>query len=411
MHKICIIGLGHIGLPTATFIANKKFNVLGVDIDKTLIKKINNNSIKIYGERKINNILSRVIRKGFFKASLKPETADIFIICVPTPIKKNKKPDFSIIYNVAKQIAPKLKKNNIIIIESTIGPDVTRDVSIYLQKLRKDLILPHKPNSNIFMAHCPEKVMPGNIYNEFLFSPRIIGGMTHKCTLQVKNFYKKFTKGQLHLTDALTAELCKITENSFRDVNVAFVNELDLICQKKHVDTKKLIKLCNLHPRVKLLNPGPGVGGHCIPVDPYFLINKNKDITKLIQTSRIINEEKPLKVVKNILKKINLIIKEKKISKKELQIYFYGLTYKENVNDFRNSPALQILTNLSKSVRGKILAIDPFLSKNLLKHKNIKFFKYKKLSKADLIIYAVNHEVFKKINFNKHQEKLISLVS
>lgn len=410
MLKVSVIGLGYIGLPTAAFIANQKFNVQGVDVDHKIIRKINHNNISVIGEDKINKILKKTIKQGFFKASLTIKPSDIFIICVPTPVTKDKKPDYSIVYKAAKQIALVLKKNDLIIIESTVGPGVTRDISLYLQKLRKDLIFPHKPNANIFIAHCPERVIPGNIYHEFLFNHKIIGGMSNKCTIYSKNFYRKFIKGQLHATDALTAELCKVTENSFRDVNIAFVNELDLVCQKQQIDTKKLIKLCNLHPRVNLLNPGPGVGGHCIPVDPYFLINKNKDITKLIQTSRIINEEKPLNVVKNILKKINLISKEKKISKKELQIYFYGLTYKENVNDFRNSPALQILTNLSKSTKVRIVGIDPFLSKNLLKYKNIKFFKYKKPTNADLIIYAVNHKAFKKINFSKYKEKLISLI-
>lgn len=409
MLKVSVIGLGYIGLPTAAFIANQKFNVQGVDVDHKIIRKINHNNIAVIGEDKINKILKKTIKQEFFKASLTIKPSDIFIICVPTPVTKDKKPDYSIVYKVAKQIALVLKKNDLIIIESTVGPGVTRDISLYLQKLRKDLIFPHKPNANIFIAHCPERVIPGNIYHEFLFNHKIIGGMSNKCTIYSKNFYRKFIKGQLHTTDALTAELCKVTENSFRDVNIAFVNELDLVCQKQQIDTKKLIKLCNFHPRVNLLNPGPGVGGHCIPVDPYFLINKNKYITKLIQTSRIINEQKPLKVVKNILKKINLISKEKKINKKELQIYFYGLTYKENVSDFRNSPALQILTNLSKSTKVRIVGIDPFLSKNLLKYKNIKFFKYKKPTNADLIIYGVNHQAFKKINFSKYKEKLISL--
>jgi UDP-N-acetyl-D-mannosaminuronic acid dehydrogenase len=409
MHRVSIIGLGYIGLPLAAFIANKGFDVTGIDIDKNIIKNIKINNIKINDETKINKILQKTIKQGFFKASLNIEPADIFVICVPTPVKKNKKPDFSIIFNVAKQIAPKLKKNNLIVIESTIGPGVTRDVSVYLQKLREDLIFPHNLKSNISIAHCPERVIPGNIYNEFLFNPRIIGGITKKCAVRTKLFYEKFIIGKLHLTEALTAELTKISENSFRDTNIAFANEIDLICRKYQVNTKKLIKLSNLHPRVNILSPGPGVGGHCIPVDPYFLIDKNQNITKLIQTSRIINNNRPLKIIKNIKNKINLIINKK--NKKKILIYFYGLTYKKNVDDFRNSPALQILTNLSKSVPGKIIAIDPFIKKNLISNKNIKFYKYKKpIIKIDLIINAVNHQEFKKINFSKYKEKLISLV-
>jgi UDP-N-acetyl-D-mannosaminuronic acid dehydrogenase len=407
--KVSVIGLGYIGLPTAAFIANQKFYVQGVDVDHKIIRKINDNNISIVGEDKINKILTKTISRGFLKASSSIQASDIFIICVPTPIKKNKKPDFSLIYNVVKQIASKLKKNNLIVIESTIGPNVTRDVSVYLQQWRKDLIFPHKPNSNIFMAHCPERIIPGNVYNEFLFNHRIIGGMTNKCAEYTKNFYKKFTKGKLHLTDALTAELSKLTENSFRDVNIAFANEIGQICDKYKVNTNELIKLCNHHPRVNVLKAGIGVGGHCIPVDPYFLIDQNKNNTKLIQKSRIINEKIPCKIANDLRRKIKLISYNKK-NKKSIVIYFYGLTYKENVDDFRNSPALQILNHLPKSRTVRIIAIDPFLTKNSIKQNNIVFYKFKKPTNADLIIYAVNHQAFKKINFSKYKEKLIPLV-
>ena len=409
MLKVSVIGLGYIGLPTAAFIANQKFDVQGIDVDHKIIRKINNNSISIEGEDKINKILTKTIKHGFLKASASIQASDVFIICVPTPVQTNKKPDFSILYNVVKQIAPKLKKSNLIVIESTIGPNVTRDVSIYLQQLRKDLILPHKLNPNIFIAHCPERIIPGNVYHEFLFNHRIIGGVTSRCAKYTKNFYKKFTKGALHLTDALTAELSKLTENSFRDVNIAFANELSQICNKYNINTKEFIKLCNQHPRVNILKPGIGVGGHCIPVDPYFLIDQNKNNTKLIQQSRFINEKIPLKIANDLRRKVKLISKNKK-HKKNILIYFYGLTYKENVDDFRNSPALQILNHLSISRTVRIIAIDPFLSKNSIKQNNITFYKYKKPMNADLIIHAVNHQAFKKINFSKYKEKLISLI-
>ena len=409
MLKVSVIGIGYIGLPTAAFIANQKFYVQGVDVDHKIIRKINDNNISIVGEDKINEILTKTIKHGFLKASASIQASDVFIICVPTPVHTNKKPDFSILYNVVKQIAPKLKKNNLIVIESTIGPNVTRDVSVYLQQLRKDLILPHKLNPNIFIAHCPERIIPGNVYHEFLFNHRIIGGVSSRCAKYTKNFYKQFTKGTLHLTDSLTAELSKLTENSFRDVNIAFANELSQICDKYNVNTNELIKLCNQHPRVNLLKPGIGVGGHCIPVDPYFLIDQNKNNTKLIQQSRFINEKIPLKIANDLRRKVKLISNNKK-HKKNILIYFYGLTYKENVDDFRNSPALQILNHLSKSRAVRVIAVDPFLSKNLINRSNIVFYKYKKPMNADLIIYAVNHQAFKKINFSKYKEKLIALI-
>ena len=409
MLRVSVIGLGHIGLPTAAFVANQKFYVQGVDVDHKILKKINDNNISIIGEDKINKILTKAISHGFLKASASIQPSDIFIICVPTPVHTNKKPDFSTLYNVVKRIAPKLKKNNLILIESTIGPNVTRDVSFYLQQLRKDLIFPHKLNPNIFIAHCPERILPGNMYHEFLFNHRIIGGVSSRCAKYTKNFYKQFTKGTLHLTDSLTAELSKLTENSFRDVNIAFANELSQICDKYNVNTNELIKLCNQHPRVNLLKPGIGVGGHCIPVDPYFLIDQNKKNTKLIQKSRIINDKRIFKAVNDIRRKIKLISKSNK-NKKIILIYFYGLAYKENVDDFRNSPALQILNHLSKSRAVRVIAVDPFLSKNLINRSNIVFYKYKKPMNADLIIYAVNHQAFKKINFSKYKEKLIALI-
>ena len=290
--KVCVIGLGYIGLPTAALLANQGFKVQGVDINREVVDTINNGNIHII-EPDLYEYVNKAVRKGNLYADLEPTEADIFIIAVPTPFHEGYVPNIDYIVDATKKIAPFVRKNNIIILESTSPVGTTEKVQAVLMDEGVNIL-------EIFIAHCPERVLPGNIMKELVDNDRIVGGINSKSTYETVNFYSQFVKGEILATDAKTAEMAKLTENSFRDVNIAFANELSILCDNLDINVSNLIELANKHPRVNILNPGPGVGGHCIAVDPWFIIHKDPDNAKLIHTARVLNNYKTDWVIQKI---------------------------------------------------------------------------------------------------------------
>ena len=390
MKKCCVIGLGYIGLPTSTIIASSNYKVVGYDINPTIINTIKKGKAH-FNEKNLNQLLKQVIDSKKLSASQFIESAEIFIITVPTPLDKKinsniPKPDISFVLDAAKKIAEVLKAEDLVIIESTCPVGTTKKVQSLIEKysgIKKE---------DFYLACCPERVIPGNILNEIKFNDRVIGGVNKKSSEKARDFYSNFCLGKLLITDSKTAELVKLTENSYRDVNIAFANELSMICEKLEIDCKKLINIANHHPRVNILNPGCGVGGHCIAVDPWFIASELPKQTQLIQTSRKVNNEKSNWVFKKIKKEIKLL--EKK-NKSKINVGCLGLTYKPDADDLRESPALNI-TNKLISEGFQILCCEPHIKS----YQKINLVDINYINKnADIIFILVAHSIFKSTNF------------
>ena len=397
--RICILGLGYIGLPTAAFLASKKTNVLGVDIDKKKIKELN--SLNFTSKEKgLETLVKDSIRKGHLKIKNVPEKSDVFIITVPTPFKNLKKskfptPDISYIKKSIFSISNVLEKDNLIILESTSPVGTTDKIVTWLSKLRPDLSFPKASNKNpkkpdVFISYCPERVLPGDILKELKNNDRIIGGQTKFCSNKAYNFYKGFVGGNLFQTDSKSAEMSKLAENAYRDLNIAYANEISMICDDLKIDPYNLIHLSNKHPRVNILNPGPGVGGHCIAVDPWFIVSNNPKKSQLIQTARRVNEQKKDWVKKKIANQVS------KIKKKKISISFYGITYKPNSDDFRESPALEIVRNFSKKSNVKCLVVEPNLKKLPNEISECLKTNLNESKKSDIHVLLVSHKEFEK---------------
>lgn len=381
---ITVLGQGYIGFPTSLIFAEKGFTVKGYDVNKDLINKIDSGRIP-FEEKNLNKIFKKVLNKKYFPTS-KFSQSEIYIICVPTPFRsgKIKLPDMSYVFDAIDKIIPFLKNNNTVILESTSPVGSIEKIEKYIKKKNQKI-------KGLKLAYCPERVLPGNIIYEMKNLDRIVGGYDEKSKKYVFELYKKITSGNVYLTDTKTAEMCKLTENCYRDVSIAFANEIDSICKEQKINTKELIKLSNLHPRVNILNPSIGVGGHCIPVDPWFLIYTNNNSTNLIKLSRKINLNKTKKIASEIFKKI----KEQKINSPTIGLL--GLTYKENVDDLRESPAIDIAKKISKKF--KVMCGDQKIRKNFVK--KLKIYKIKEvLQNSDIIFKLVDHNYLKK-NKNK----------
>ena len=338
---ISVIGLGYIGLPTAAVIASRRKKVIGVDISQNVVDTINEGKIHIV-EPELDIVVHSTVKDNFLRAVTTPEAADAFLIAVPTPFKGKHEPDLSYIEFAAKAIAPVLKKDNLVILESTSPVGVTEQMSAWLAEARPDLTFPqtHGEDSDIRIAHCPERVLPGHVIRELVENDRVIGGMTAKCSAAAVSLYKIFVEAECVITTSRTAEMAKLTENSFRDVNIAFANELSIICDKLSIDVWELIRLANRHPRVNILQPGCGVGGHCIAVDPWFIVNKTPKEAKLIGTAREVNDNKPITIVDTIVAHAKIL--------KTKQIVCLGAAFKPDIDDLRESPALKIILNLTQ---------------------------------------------------------------
>jgi UDP-N-acetyl-D-mannosaminuronic acid dehydrogenase len=345
---VCVMGLGYIGLPTASILANKGYHVVGVDVRPDVVATINQGRIHIE-EPDLDILVRSAVNSGQLKAVSEPQPADVFIICVPTPINPDHSPDLSYVEQAARAIKPHVKAGNLIILESTSPPRTTDDVVIPLS-IPDGLTV----GQDVFVAHCPERVLPGRILLEAVQNDRVVGGVTPTCAERAKAFYRSFVAGEVLATTAVTAEVCKLVENSFRDVNIAFANELSVLADKLNIDVWQLIKLANRHPRVNILNPGPGVGGHCISVDPWFLVHALPETTRLIRTAREVNDAKPHFVVEHVTRLAKQFASPK--------IGCLGLTYKSDVDDLRESPSLEIVRELIQRKVGEVLACDPYVS-------------------------------------------------
>jgi len=389
--KISVIGLGYIGLPTAAIIASKGINVIGVDVDQHIVDTINGGKVHIV-EPDLDDIVHRVVLAGKLKATAQVESADAFIIAVPTPFINQNDPDLSFVKNAVQSIAPLLVKGNLVVLESTSPIGTTNKISEWLSILRPDLLFPHQETAraDVQIAYCPERVLPGQIVKELTQNDRVIGGITNYCGQRAKDLYEYFVEGKCTITNSNTAEMCKLTENAFRDVNIAFANELSLICDKLTINVWELIKLANLHPRVDILQPGPGVGGHCIAVDPWFIVSSAPSESKLIRKAREINDAKPNYIINKIIELYK--------NTDNPRIAFFGMAFKPNIDDFRESPSIQIIKAVSIKLKNiSIQVVEPYTSNLdvLGKHVNAKLVKFDEaIKEANILVMLVDHDIF-----------------
>ena len=405
---ISVVGLGYIGLPTAAVFASRKKQVIGVDVNQKKVDDINRGEIYIT-ETDLDMVVHAAVTEGYLRASTKPEAADAFIIAVPTPINGDHEPDLSHIEAASNSIAPVLKRGNLIILESTSPVGTTEQMSALLAAARTDLSFPQDAGeaSDIRVAHCPERVLTGHVLRELVLNDRLIGGMTSKCSEVAANLYKIFVEAECITTSVRTAEMAKLAENSFRDVNIAFANELSIICDKLDINVWELIELSNRHPRVNILQPGPGVGGHCIAVDPWFIVNSCPEATKLVATARQVNDAKP----EWVIGRIETAVRNCRMKKQDelIKIACFGLTFKADIDDMRESPALDITNALCRAAIGTVWAVEPYLDE----HPDILYPEVElvdaslALKEADILVLLVDHSQFRQITPDSYKDKTV----
>lgn len=398
-NSLCVVGLGYIGLPTAAVFAKAGLQVTGVDVNPRAVESINSGKAHIV-EVDLDGLLHGVVLNGSLKAQTEPTTADAFIIAVPTPFTDGHKPDLSYIEAATRAIAPYIETGNLIVLESTVPPGATDKMVEWLEEERPDL--KGSCGSKYYAAHCPERVLPGRVLIELVQNDRIIGGISDECAQRAEALYDVFLKGECFLTNARTAELAKLSENAYRDVNIAFANELSLISDELDIDVWELVRLANRHPRVNILQPGPGVGGHCIAVDPWFIVDSAPDQSTLIRTARNINDSKPEKVIAKV---------ESAASKfKAPTIACFGLAFKADIDDLRTSPALAITEALASNTEYRIVAVEPNISElpKSLKDQGVTLVDSQEaLTTADILVLLVDHKPFKVITERKLSEKIV----
>lgn len=410
---ISVIGLGYIGLPTAALLASLRHHVLGIDVDPGIVSAINQGHIHIQ-EPELDMLVRAAVHAGYLRASTKYELSDVFLIAVSTPLTNEKEPDLSYVRNVATALAPILSKGNLVILESTVPVGTTKRLSEFLAQARPDLSFPHQKgeDSDIRLAYCPERVLPGRIVHELIHNDRIIGGLTPKCSQSAATLYQLFAQGQCIVTDAATAEMCKLAENTYRDVNIALANELSMICADQGVDVWELVALANRHPRVNILSPGCGVGGHCIAVDPWFLVHGAPDKTRLTQSARQVNYSKTSWVVDQV-KAVVQDLEAQTSPGSKVQVACLGLTFKANVADLRHSPALEIVHQLALSSGASLAIVEPYvlelppgLALLGVQHLDIA----EALDWAQVVVVLVGHKVFQHLRPRlKPEQKVIDL--
>lgn len=388
--KVCVVGLGYIGLPTAAFFAHAGAEVIGVDVNADHVRQINSGIVP-FVEPGFDEFLGEAVRSGKLTADVKPDSADIFIIAVPTPFAEHHKVDMRFINSAVRSIADKLVPGNLIVLESTSPPGTTQAVADLILELRPELSLDPNSENHVMFAHCPERVLPGRIMAEMVTNDRIVGGLTPAASKRAAQVYSMFCDGEILQTTAATAELAKLTENAFRDVNIAFANELSLIAEKVGVDVWELIELANHHPRVNILSPGPGVGGHCIAVDPWFIVSSDPDNSRLIKTARLVNDSKPGMIVEKTLAAVEAVDSP--------TIAALGLSFKANIDDLRESPAVEIVSLLSSRLHdGRILVVEPHINslpQQLSSLSNVQLAHAKEaIQHADIVVLLVDHDQF-----------------
>lgn len=389
--KICVIGLGYIGLPTATVFALAGKQVVGVDINADVVALINQGCSPIQ-EPQLADSLQQAVQSGRFFAKAAPETAGAFIIAVPTPLNANHQPDLSFVRQAVESIAPVLAEGNLVVLESTSPVGTTEQIGEWLQQLRPDL-------TDIALAYCPERVLPGRIMSEIYTNDRIIGGTTPEAAEQAVSLYQSFAKGECIPTTARIAEMCKLTENSFRDVNIAFANELSLLCDALDIDVWALIELANRHPRVQILQPGAGVGGHCIAVDPWFIVAQSPQTARLIRTAREVNDSKPQWVIDKVKTALADCVSAAGKRADEVVIACLGLAFKPDVADLRESPALMITEQLAQWHQGEVWAVEPNITQlpKILQGRVSLVDLDCAIEQADIVVLLVDHQPFKEL--------------
>lgn len=398
--QITVVGLGYIGLPTAVAFALNGLSVYGVEIEQHKLALIEQGKSPI-AEPQLEEALQQVVASGLLTVGSHMQPSDVFIITVPTPFDTQKQqPDLSYVQAAVAAIAPVLKRGDLVVLESTSPVGTTERVAQWLAKLRPDLRFPScHPQADIYLAYCPERVLPGKIMYEIIHNDRVIGGLSPQSTQQAVDLYQIFAKGECVATDARTAEMCKLVENSFRDVNIAFANELSMLCDVLDIDVWKLIELANRHPRVDILQPGAGVGGHCIAVDPWFIITQQPEHTALMRAAREVNETKPNWVVEKVKAAFADCVVDQNRSPSSIKIACLGLAFKADVADLRQSPALQITQQLATWHQGELLVVEPYIrSLPSSLPETVRLISLEAaLREADIMVLLVDHSIFKTV--------------
>lgn len=399
--KVLVIGLGYIGLPTAAVLASAGHEVVGVDVSPRVVEVVNRGEVHIV-EPDLDGLVCGAVMSRRLRAVLAAEPADTFIIAVPTPFKNDYQPDLTYVKEAARAIAPHLRSGNLVILESTSPVGTTEKLAAWLAAERPDLAFPVSPESHtdINLAYCPERVLPGSIVSELVKNDRVLGGLTPRCAARARQFYESFVRGQCIETDARTAEMTKLTENSFRDVNIAFANELSLICDELGINVWELVELANRHPRVNILNPGPGVGGHCIAVDPWFIVDSAPRSARLIRMAREVNNSKPEWVINKVAEAAEAA---RHRLDRDVVITCLGLTFKANIDDLRESPSLEIVERIAeKRLGNRLLVVEPYvavLPPVLAGHAYVELVDLDvALAAADVIVLLVDHVQFKSVD-------------
>ena len=391
---VAVVGLGYIGLPTAAVIARSGYRVLGIDVNPHVVETIGSGRIHIE-EVDLDGLVRGVVERGLLRTAMQPEPADFFLIAVPTPFAEGHVPDVSYLLAAVRSLAPVLKRGDTVIIESTSPVGTTEQVRDILEELRPDLAFPHegRDGADIAVCYCPERVLPGQILVELIKNDRCIGGITPACAARARAFYKRFVAGECVVTTARTAEMVKLVENSFRDVNIAFANELSVVCDTMSLNVWDVIALANRHPRVNVLQPGPGVGGHCIAVDPWFIVHADPVNARMIRTAREVNDGK----VDYVADRVAALLAERPGAR----CACLGLAFKANIDDLRESPSVKVVEQLAERVGDRIDVVEPFVIElpDELQGKGLTLVDlHVALARCDVVVVLVDHEVFKSVD-------------
>jgi UDP-N-acetyl-D-mannosaminuronic acid dehydrogenase len=394
LSTVCVVGLGYIGLPTAALIASRGVKVIGVDVNPRVVSTVNAGRVHII-EADLDGAVHKAVLSGRLSARTEPEAANVFMIAVPTPLSDDKRPVLDYVFAAARSIAPHLKRGDLVILESTSPVGTTEAVARIMAEARPDLTFPGTPDgreADVALAYCPERVLPGRILKELVENDRVVGGLTPDCAAKARRFYELFVRGECIETAARTAEMVKLTENAFRDTNIAFANELSMVCDRLGINVWELIPLANRHPRVDILKPGPGVGGHCIAVDPWFIVDAAPDRARLIRSAREVNDGKSHYVLDEVARLMD--------AHPERPAACLGLTFKANIDDLRESPALEIAEQLAQRYGSRLGVVEPFvvaLPESLTAHGTRQLTLEAALGENGILILLVDHDQFRKV--------------